>query len=120
MAITFDIITFTSTLTGFNLPKTTLEYIILRRGLTDVTDMSQLTQKDIDLLTADCLRVIYSSPTMSASSSWSHGDATESVGSQTITDKKQIYQWMIGLYRKWGESPFEDDLEGGVSWIIED
>lgn len=119
MAIKFDILTFAGTLTGYDIEKTTLEYILLRRGLQDVTSYDELTQRDIDLLTADCLKVAYTTPTITASQSDSHGDYTRSRGSQTITDKRQLYQWMMGLYKKWGENPFEDvdDLEGGVHWM---
>lgn len=119
MAIKFDILTFAGTLTGYDIEKTTLEYILLRRGLQDVTSYDELTQRDIDLLTADCLKVAYTTPTITASQSDSHGDYTRSRGSQTITDKRQLYQWMMGLYKKWGENPFEDvdDLEGGVRWM---
>lgn len=119
MAIKFDILKFASTLTGYDIEKTTLEYIILQRGLEGVTDFAELTQRDVDLLTADCLRIAYTTPTQTASQSDSHGDYTRSRGSQTITDKKQLFKWMMGLYKKWGENPFEDveDLEGGCQWI---
>jgi hypothetical protein len=34
-----------------------------------------------------------------------------------VSDKKNIYQWMMSLYKKYGEDPFEEDLEGGVAWL---
>lgn len=120
MDIKFDILTFTSTLAGgYAIEKTALEYIILQRGLADVTDYSQLTQRDIDLLTADCLAYIYKAPSTTASESDSHGDYTRSRGAQTITDKAQLFRWMMSLYKKWGENPFEDaeDIEGGCQWM---
>lgn len=113
----FDIITFTSTLTGYDIDKTKIEYMLLKRGLQDVKSYDELTQQDIDLLTADCLRIAYTTPTITASQSDSHGDYTRSRGSQTITDKKRLYEWMMSLYRKWGEAPFEEDMEGVVQWL---
>lgn len=120
MAIKFDIIQFAATLTGFPFEKNALEYIVMRRGLSDITEMSQLTEKDIDLLTADELRYIYSSPTQTASQTDSHGDFSKSRGSQSITDKKNIYNWFMSLYKKWGEDPFgvdEEDINGGCMWM---
>lgn len=115
MAIKFDIIDYVANgLTGFSFTKKQVEYIVLGRGLLDVTDFSELTQRDKDLLTADLLRLIYTTPSLSASHSWSHGDAAESVGGQSVTDKRQLYQYMMALYRKWGEDPGLDEAEGGI------
>lgn len=113
--IKFDIVDYVANaLTGYTFTRTQVEYIVMMRGLLEVSDFTELTEKDRDLLTADLLRIIYTTPTESASQSWSHGDASESRGTQYISDKKQIYQWMMGLYKKWGENPFLEDLEGGV------
>lgn len=115
MAIQFDIIDYVAhALTGFTFTRKQVEYIVLARGLQDVTEYSELTQRDKDLLTADCCRIIYTTPTQAGSDSWSHGDATETQSGLGITDKKQLYQYMVGLYAKWGENPFPDDLGGGV------
>lgn len=116
MTIEFDIIDYVANaLTGFTFTRKQVEYIVLGRGLQDVMDYSELTQKDKDLLTADCIRIIYTTPSQTGSKTWSHGDATETQGGQGITDKRQLYQYMLGLYRKWGEDPFPEDLEGGVN-----
>lgn len=112
----FDIIDYAANaLTGFTFSRKQVEYAVMSRGLSDVTDITELAQRDKDLLTADLLRIIYTTPSQSSSQSWSHGDASESEGGQYISDKKQIYQYMIGLYQKWGENPFPEDLEGGAA-----
>lgn len=120
MAIQFDIVDYVANaLTGFTFTRKQVEYILLSRGLQDVADMSQLTERDKDLLTADCIRIIYTTPTQVGSSTDSHGDYTRTEGSQYISDKRNLYQWMMSLYKKWGENPFPEDLEleGGVQWI---
>lgn len=58
----FDIIRYMSTLTGFDLPSAVLERIALERGLRGVDDYAMLDQRDKDLLLADILFVIYTSP----------------------------------------------------------
>lgn len=114
----FDIIDYVANkLTGYTFTRKQLEYVVMDRGLQNVTDVTELTQRDKDLLTADCLRIIYTTPTQTSSQSDSHGDYTRSRGSQYISDKKRIYEWMLGLYRKWGEDPFPDDLEGCVQFV---
>lgn len=111
----FDIIDYVANgLTGYTFTTKQVRYIVEARGLSDVTDMAELTQRDKDLLTADCLRIIYTTPSQTSSQTWSHGDATETVGGQYISDKKRIYEYMMGLYRRWGEDPFPNDMEGGV------
>ena len=113
--IQFDIIDYVANaLTGFTFTRKQVTYIVLARGLQDVTDLAELTQRDKDLLTADCLRIIYTTPSQTGNNSWSHGDATETQGGIGITDKRQLYQYMVGLYKKWGEDPFPDDMDGCV------
>jgi hypothetical protein len=116
--VKFDIIDYAANaLTGYSFTEAQVKYVVMGRGLSEVTDMSELTQKDKDLLTADLLRIIYTSPTQSASSTDQHGDYSRTRGSQYVSDKKNIYQWMMSLYKKYGEDPFEEDLEGGVAWL---
>lgn len=116
--MTFDIVDFTANaLTGYDFTRKQVLYVLMSRGLECVTDISELTQRDKDLLTADLLRIIYTTASKTSSKSWSHGDASKSVGSQQITDKNHIYEWMIGLYRKWGENPELDSLAGEVQFI---
>lgn len=117
----FDIITWLGNRVGYNIPRETLENIVMERGLSDVTDFSELDQRDKDLLLADILFYLWSSPTESASYSRSHGDFSENVGSQKLTDKRNIYSMMMSLYRKWGDAMVElieeVEADGGVQWI---
>lgn len=115
----FDIITYISSLTGFAIDKSVCERIAIERGVDGVTSIGELEQKDKDLLLADLLFTIYISPNSSASITKKHGDYTQTVGSQTINDKKCIYNTMIALYKKWNDDKLEAavELEGGLQWL---
>lgn len=116
----FDIVRYISSLTGFVVDKSVCERIAMERGVSDVTYFSQLEQKQKDLLLADLLYYIYYlSPNSSASISNKHGDYTQTVGSQTINDKEDIYNTMILLYRKWNDNKLEtvEAMGGGLQWL---
>lgn len=106
------IIKYLSGLTGFMFDASVLEVIAMERGVTEVTSIDELDQKTKDLLRADVLYAAYFSPTSSASMTKQHGAFTQTVGSQTINDRKHIYNMMIALYRKWNDEKLEEVLEG--------
>ena len=115
----FDIIRYMSSLTGYTYDDAVLERIALERSVADVASFSDITEKDKDLLTADLLFVLYTSPSQSASFSKKHGQFSQSVGSQTITDKDNIFDTMMRLYNKW-DDPKAEELEsigGGLEWM---
>lgn len=119
MAIKFDIITWLGNKIGYDIPRSTLECIVMERGTEHITSFDQLTQKDKDLLLADALFYIYSSPNQTSSISQSHGDFTYSRGAQILTDKNNLYNLIISLYRKWSDPMAEvvEDAAGGVQWL---
>ena len=115
----FDIIRYMSSLTGYIFDDAVLERIALERSVADVASFSEITERDKDLLTADLLFVLYTSPSQSASFSKKHGQFSQSVGSQTITDKDGIYNLMMRLYHKWDDPKAEEieDMGGGLQWL---
>ena len=115
----FDIIRYMSSLTGYVFDDAVLERIALERSVADVASFSDITEKDKDLLTADLLFVLYTSPSQSASFSKKHGQFSQSVGSQTITDKDGIFDTMMRLYTKWEDPKAEEleDMGGGLQWL---
>ena len=115
----FDIIRYMSSLTGYVFDDAVLERIALERNVAGVASFSEITEKDKDLLTADLLFVLYTSPSQSASFSKKHGQFSQSVGSQTITDKDGIYDLMMRLYQKWEDPKVEEleDMGGGLQWL---
>lgn len=115
----FDIIRYMSSLTGYVFDDAVLERIALERNVAEVGSFAEITEKDKDLLTADLLFVLYTSPSQSASFSKKHGQFSMSIGSQIITDKDGIYNLMMRLYKKW-EDPKAEELQeigGGLDWM---
>lgn len=115
----FDIIRYMSSLTGYIFDDAVLERIALERNVAGVASFSEITEKDKDLLTADLLFVLYTSPSQSASISKKHGQFSQSVGSQTITGKDNIFDIMMRLYQKWEDPKAEEleDMGGGLEWM---
>ena len=115
----FDIIRYMSSLTGYVFDDAVLERIALERNVAGVASFSEITDKDKDLLTADLLFVLYTSPSQSASFSKKHGQFSMSIGGQTITDKDGIYDLMMRLYQKWEDPKVEEleDMGGGLQWL---
>lgn len=106
-------------LTGYHFEKSVLERIALERGVSNVKSLEELTQKDRDLILADMLFILYTSPTQTASLTKQHGSFSQTIGSQYISDKRNIYELMNKLYAKWGDPKLDDvtDTAGGLSWI---
>lgn len=120
-AVAFDIIAYMSGLTGYLVDKDALQRIAIDRGVSYVTMYSELTAETKDLLRADILYVVYTSPTTTASSSKSHDSYTNANGAQTISsaDKDRIFAIIKSIYSKYGDEKLEllDDSETGLSWI---
>lgn len=106
-------------MTGFVFDKPVLERIAMERGVAEVTSFEQLTERDKDLVLADMLFVIYTSPTQTSSLSKSHGNFSQTIGSQYISDKKNIYELMMKLYSKWGDAKANTVNVGGegLQWM---
>lgn len=115
----FDIITYLEGLTAFVFDKAVLTRIAMERDVSDIADFKSLTQKQKDLLLADLLFVIYTSPNYTASQTNQHGAYTKTIGSQRYDTKTDIYNLMIGLYKKYDDDKLELVSSGGVSWINE-
>lgn len=110
----FNIIDYIAGLTGFVFDIAVLNRIAMDRGVSEYTEYSQLTDKDKDLLTADCLKTAYYSPNTIASHSIGHGSFTKSVGAQTIKDREELYNMFMAIYDKYGE---EVAYTSNLKWI---
>lgn len=115
----FDIYEYLSGLTGFSFDKAVLKRIAMRRGVTGATSIDDIDQRMEDLLTADLLFTAYVSPTSTASITKQHGAFSQTIGSQTINDKDDIYNMFISLYRKWDDDKLEEAEAVGASvqWL---
>ena len=115
----FNIITWLGNRVGYEIPRQTLADIVMERGLQNVTSFEELSVENKDLLLADVLFYLWSGPTQTASYQRSHGDYSETRGSQILTDKRKIYDLMMTLYRKWDDPMAElvEESDGDVQWL---
>ena len=120
MAAKFDVIDYLSGLTGFIFDKAVLKRIALDRGVSDVTEYSQLDAMTKDLLLADLLYVAYYSPSIWASVSNANGSYSQSIGSQTIKteDKERVYNRFVSIYKKYDDEKLEQLEDNGyLQWL---
>ena len=115
----FDIYDYLSGLTGFYFDKAVLKRIAMRRGVLNATNIGDIDQRMEDLLTADLLMTAYMSPTSTPTMTKKHGSYSQTIGSQTINTKRDIYNIFVHLYRKWGDDKLEDAelLDGDMQWL---
>jgi hypothetical protein len=106
-AIEFDILQYMSGLTGFTFDKAVLTRIALKRGVDEVTEYEELTEKDEDLITADLLLTAYLSPTVWASFNQSHGSYKKGIGSQTMYNKEEILDFLRKIYELYDDPMLE-------------
>lgn len=116
----FDILEYISSLTGFTFDKSVLKRIAMERGVLHATNIGDIDAKARDLITADLLYTIYLSPTSTPSITKQHGAFSQTVGSQTINSKKDIYNMLVRLYKKWNDDKLleVEELEGGLQWLV--
>ncbi|MDY6318505.1 MAG: hypothetical protein SPL37_03115 [Prevotella sp.] len=107
-AIEFDILQYMSGLTGFTFDKAVLTRIALERGVDQVTAYAQLTKRQRDLITADLLLTAYLSPTVWASFDQAHGSFKKGVGSQTMYNKEEIYNYLYNIYSQYEDEKLEE------------
>ena len=107
-SIEFDILEYMSGLTGFTFDQAVLTRIALERCVADVTEYAQLTKRDRDLITADLLLTAYLSPTVWASFDQSHGSYKKGIGSQTMYNKEEIYNYLYNIYSQYEDEKLEE------------
>lgn len=107
-AIEFDILQYMSGLTGFTFDKAVLTRIALEREVDQVTAYAQLTKRQRDLITADLLLTAYLSPTVWASFDQAHGSFKKGVGSQTMYNKEEIYNYLYNIYSQYEDEKLEE------------
>lgn len=107
-AIEFDILQYMSGLTGFTFDKAVLTRIALERGVDQVTEYSQLTKRQKDLITADLLLTAYLSPNVWASFDQSHGSYKKGIGSQTMYNKEEILDYLRGIYEEYEDEKLDE------------
>lgn len=112
--IEFDILQYMSGLTGFTFDKAVLTRIALERGVAEVTEYDELTKRDRDLITADLLLTAYLSPTVWASFDQSHGSYKKGIGSQTMYNKEDIYNYLYNIYKLYEDEKLEELVDNSA------
>jgi hypothetical protein len=110
-----------SNMTGYTFERGQLENIAMNRGVSNVKSFSDLTVRDRNLLLADMLFVIITSPSSTASVSKQHGDYSTTVGSVRIENQDALRKLMTALYSN-PDKELNDILtsyQGGVFWVHE-
>ena len=117
----FDIIEYLSGLTAYVFDKSVLKRVAADRGVDNVTVYGQLDQRMKDLLKADLLLEIYLAPNSSGSYTSQHGAYSKTLGSQTYNSKKELYDIITRIYRRYGDDKLEliPDASGNLIWINE-
>ena len=103
-----------SGLTGFTFDKAVLTRIALERGVDEVTEYDELTKRDRDLITADLLLTAYLSPTVWASFDQSHGSYKKGIGSQTMYNKEDIYNYLYNIYKLYEDEKLEELVDNSA------
>lgn len=114
----FNINSYVASLIGYPVSKEAVSRIVTERGLSDVTDWTEISRRDRNLVIADLLMVLFTSPSNTGSRTRSHGDFTTTIGGVIITDKNDLYSLMMKLYENPDAELWENLANiGGCSWM---
>lgn len=117
----FNIINYMRGLTGYVFREDVLRRIAVERGVENATSIEDIDRRSRNLMIADMLMVLFTSPSNSGSKTKSHGDFSISIGGQIITDKSDIYALMMRLYDNPDEELHEAIAEvadfGGIKFL---
>lgn len=115
----FDIYDYLSGLTGFYVDKSVLKRIAMERGIINATNLGDIDQRTKELCTADILFAIYMSPTSTPTSTKKHGNFSQTIGSQTINSKKDLWNLCYFYYKKWEDEKVEElqQVDEGLQWL---
>lgn len=118
MSVQFDIIEYICGLTDYTISKSVATNIAFKRGVSDVIEYEELTQKDNDLLLADVLTSLAFRPKKTASVSQSHGNYSVTIGSEEAQDIDSLLVYARTLYKRWNEDvPEVLDNVGTLQWL---
>lgn len=114
----FDVVTYLGSLVGYPVPKEAVQRIAKERGVISVNDWTEIDRRTRNLVLADILMIIFTSPNNTGNKSKSHGDFTVSIGGVVIYDKSDIYDLMMRLYQHPEEELWEALANiGGCQWM---
>jgi hypothetical protein len=118
----FDYIAYLNGLTRFVFEKDQLVNIAYERGLTNLSDRSEVTEEIKDHCLIDMYELVINGPWSVPSSSVQHGGFRQDVGSETVTAAiiENLKAKLKQLYKKYGEEEKADGVsDGGMCWVNE-
>lgn len=95
----FDPISYIGSLVGYPVPKDSIERIARERNVISVADWTEIDRRTRNLVLADILMIIFTSPNNTGNKSRQHGDFSVSIGGVVIYDKQDLYDLMMRLYK---------------------
>lgn len=105
---------------GFDVKEEVIEVICYDRGVDPNTDMQYISHVQKMLLCADLLFYRYFSPNITSSRSEAHGNFKVTVGSETLYNKKDLYNYLKYLYGLYDPEKVVQLGDNGTKWIHED
>ena len=124
MATDFSIIDFLSGLTRFTFDKRHLMVVALKCGVSEITDMTEITEEQMEKCEIELLKLVVYGPYTTSSVKNKHGNAEVQVGSYTLTSTQleSVKARLRRLMEKWDmdeEVEELDDAGGQLMWIDE-
>lgn len=111
------LIEYVSALTNFTFDENQIKVIISRRGkewsINEYTKPDSLTDRQSELLRADCLMLAYSSPTQKGSVSESDNDWKQSFGGDMLTNRKHLIDLAMEIYKRFNDPRY---MSKGFRW----
>jgi hypothetical protein len=110
-----------SDMTGYTFRRGALERIARERGTINAESIDEISTRQKNLMLADMLFVVLTSPDSTSSITKQHGDYSTTIGSMKITEKDDIRELMNALYNN-PDSELNQILtsyQGGVRWVQE-
>lgn len=93
----------------YNFEDTTLQAIAIDREINDTTDVTTLSVRDKELLTADIIfTAIVLSPSSTSSQSVSHNNFQKTIGSETDIYQYNKLKWAQSVYKFYGDSRYDE------------
>lgn len=114
----FNVIEYVGSLIGYPIRRKAVTRIVTERGIASVSDWTEIDRRTRNLVIADLLMVLFTSPSNTGSRTKSHGDFTITVGGTILTDKKDMYDLMMKLYQN-PDSELWENLKdvGEAKWM---
>lgn len=92
--------------------------LLLDRGIANsATPAIELSTKTRELIYADALMLVLTSPTSSGGVTQEHGGFSLKTGNEVIQRVERFEKMAMDIYKKWGDDKY---MECGLTWVDND